>query len=79
MILKGDLSCIEIDVLSIQESVLSDFWENNWLSVSLKANFPGIRANLKQELRKDDLANCLGQLKDFLLYKKKEASFYTRE
>lgn len=79
MILKGDLSSIEIDVLSIHKAISNDFWENNWLTVCLNANFPGFNVNLEQEFRKDDFANFLGHLKEFLLYKEEKASFYTIE
>lgn len=79
MILKGDFSRIEIEVLSIQKAISNDFWENNWLSVLLIADFPGFKINLKPRLRKDEFAFCMGQLKDLLSGKSKEAFFYTIE
>lgn len=75
MILKGDLGCVEIDVLSVHKSTSNDFWDNNWLTAIVKADLPGFKVYLQQELRKDDFAYCLLQLKEFLDYKRSEAFF----
>lgn len=79
MILKGENSFLEIDVLSATRSLSADFWENNWLHCSIKGEFPGFLVNCSVTLRTDDFQRCFNDLQHLISFEKKNAFFLTLE
>jgi hypothetical protein len=79
MILKGNMSTLDINILKRSNSETDDYWERNWLESEIRIDVPGFKALYGTNLRVDDLQSFFEKLIALQNGNIKEAEFKTME
>ena len=67
MELIGENGRLDLNVISFSEMSSNDFWEANWLLISIIGSFPNFAVNIEMTLRTDDFARFSVDLENLLI------------